>query len=189
MAYGSPPPAPGPGRQPGYGQQGPWQQQPPAGPYGPNPGYGPQGPGPQPQGPPPAPQGPQGPQPGPQGYGLGGPTRQAPLGPPTQDEQNWALMAYLGQFLASAIAPGVILVVKGRSPFVRRHAVQGLNMAIGAVAVWVVGILLIQFMDALAVLPLGYTALVMYFLVRASIAVNRGEFTRVPGFVAWPLLK
>lgn len=98
-------------------------------------------------------------------------------------------MAYLGQFLTSVIAPGVVLVAKGRSPFVRQHAVQGLNMAIGAVAVWIVGILITQFMDALALLPLAYTALVIYFLVRAAIAVNRGEFLRVPSFVAWPLLK
>jgi hypothetical protein len=98
-------------------------------------------------------------------------------------------MAYLGQFLVSAIAPAAVLVTKGRSRFVRQHAAQALNIAIGAVAVWVVGLLLAQFMDALALIPLAYTAAVMYFLVRAAIAVNRGEFMRVPTFIAWPLLK
>jgi hypothetical protein len=168
MAYGSPPPAPPPGRQPGYGRQAPWQQQPPPGPYGPGP-----------QAPP--------------AYGLPGPQApsrgQAPLGPPTQDEQTWALMAYLGQFLTSAIAPALVLVFKGGSPFVRRHARQGLNMAIGAVAVWVVGMLLIQLMDALAFIPLAYTGLMMFYLVRSAIGVNRGEYTPVPTFIAWPILK
>ncbi|SEG60791.1 Uncharacterized conserved protein, Tic20 family [Thermomonospora echinospora] len=189
MAYGSPPPAPGPGRQPGYGGQAPWQQQPSPGPYGPGPQAPPPGP-PGPYGPGPGPgPGQYGPPPQPPAHGLGGPTRQAPTGPPSPQEQNWALMAYLGQFLTSAIAPAVVLVTKGGSPFVRRHAVQGLNIAIGAIVVWVVGILLTQLMDALALIPLAYTAAVMYFLVRAAITVNRGEFLRVPAFIAWPLLK
>jgi uncharacterized Tic20 family protein len=179
MAYGSPPPAPGPGQQPGYGGQAPWQQQPPPGQYGP----GPQAPPPHQYGP-----GPQPPAPGQYGLPAPGP-RQAPTGPPSHEEQHWALMAYLGQFLVSAVAPAVVLVTKGGSPFVRQHAVQALNIAIGAIAVWVVGILLAQFMDALALIPLAYTAAVMYFLVRSAIAVNQGQFLRVPAFIAWPLLK
>ncbi|WP_157995963.1 DUF4870 domain-containing protein [Thermomonospora amylolytica] len=161
MAYGPPPPAPGPGPRPGYGQQAPWQQPPPPGPYAPPPVPGP----------------------------VGGPAPRAPLGPPTPDEQNWALMAYLAQFLTSAVAPLLILLLKGRSPYVRRHARQALNIAIGALAVWIVGILLIQAADVLAFIPLAYTGVVMFFLVRASIAVNRGQDVTVPAFVAWPLLK
>lgn len=98
-------------------------------------------------------------------------------------------MAYLGQFLTSAIAPAVILVTKGRSPFVRQHARQGLNIAIGAIVVWIIGILLTFAMDMLALIPLAYTGVVMFFLVRAAVAVNRGEFLKVPSFIAWRLLK
>lgn len=168
MAYGPPPaPPPGPGGQPPW-QQPQWQQPPPPGQYGPSPyGPGPGGPIPQPQEPP----------------------QQVPLGPPTHEETNWALMAYLGQFLTSAIAPAVILATKGGSPFVRAHARQGLNMALGAIAVWVVGILLIVLMDGLAFIPLAYSAAVMFFLVRAGMGANRGEFVRVPSFIAWPILK
>jgi len=120
---------------------------------------------------------------------MGGPAPQASYGPPTPDEQNWALMAYLAQFLVSALAPLLVLMLKGRSPYVRRHARQGLNIAIGALVVWIVGFLLIQAADALAVIPLAYTAVVMFFLIRASIAVNRGRDVTVPAFVAWRLLK
>lgn len=170
MGYGPVPPQPGQGSP--QWQQGPYGQG-TGGPggyggYGGHGGYG--GYGPPPQAAPP-------------------PRIQAPLGPPTQEEQNWALMAYLGQFLTSAVAPAVVLAAKGRSPFVRAHARQGLNMAIGALAVWLVGIVLISMADGLAFIPLAYTGAVVFFLVRAAISVNRGVFERVPAVIAWPILK
>jgi uncharacterized protein len=138
--------------------------------------------------PPPAP-----PPPGQRGQWSPAPTvtAPAPLRPPTPEEQHWALMAYLGQFVISGIAPAAVLVGKGRSPFVRAHARQALNMAIGAIVVWLVSLLLLTTVgrDGLALLALGYTAVVMFFLVRSAMAVNRGEFVRVPSFVAWPILK
>ncbi|PKK13007.1 MAG: DUF4870 domain-containing protein [Thermomonospora sp. CIF 1] len=157
-----------PGPQPGQGRQGPWQQQPP-GRYLP---------------PPPAPP--------PGQYGLPAPAYGGPapvMGPASPQEEKWALMAYLGQLQVSAIAPLAALISKGGSPFVRRHAAQALNMGLGMIVVWVVGLLLAQFMDALALFPLAYSALFFYFLLRAAIAVNRGEFLQVPSFIAWPLLK
>lgn len=112
-----------------------------------------------------------------------------PQGPVSPDERNWALMAYVGQFLVGGIAPLVVLVGKGRSPFVRRHAAQALNMALAALAVWLVVGLLSLAVDALIWVPLAFTAVTVVFLVYAARAANRGEFRRVPPLVAWPLLK
>ncbi|MEO3828677.1 DUF4870 domain-containing protein [Actinomadura sp. B10D3] len=174
MAYG-PPPSPGQGQQPQWQQQqqqAPWQQ----------PGNAWQ-----------QPQQPQQPQPGPewQQPPQGGGTAQMPghFGPVSDDEKTWSLMAYVGQFLVGAIAPAVVYLGKARSPFVRKHAAQGLNMGIAAIAVWVVFGLLSLAVDFFIWVPLLFTAAVMFFLVYAGRAANRGEFRRVPSVVAWPLLK
>lgn len=174
MAYGPPPP-PGQG-QPGWQQQAPWQQ----------PGNLWQQPQQQPGGPawqqPPHQQAQQ-----PQG----GNTAQMPghFGPVSDDERTWSLMAYVGQFLVGAIAPGIVYLGKGRSPFVRKHAAQGLNMGLAAIAVWFVFGLLSLAVEALIWVPLLFTAVVLFFLVYAGRAANRGEFRRVPVAVAWPLVK
>ncbi|MFB4315407.1 DUF4870 domain-containing protein [Actinomadura sp. 21ATH] len=110
-------------------------------------------------------------------------------GPVSHDDKSWALMAYLGQFLVGAVAPVVVFFGKGRSPFVRRHAAQGLNMGLAAIAVWAVFGLLSLLLEALIWVPLGFTAAVMFFLIYAARSANRGEFRQVPAFVAWPLLK
>ncbi|MEV4251945.1 DUF4870 domain-containing protein [Spirillospora sp. NPDC049652] len=210
MAYGPPPQQPGPWQQqPQRGQQ--WQQggqpspqswqQPPAGqgyqqPSGQN--YQPAGQGYQPSG-----QGYQ--QPSGQGWQQqppagavqggwqGAPPAAAPepehygeIGP---DEMTWALMAYIGQFLVAAVAPAVVYLGKARHPFVRRHAAQGLNMGIAGVAVWAVGGLVSLLFPAILWLLVLFSAVVMGFLVYAARAANRGEFRRVPAFIAWPLIK
>jgi uncharacterized Tic20 family protein len=110
-------------------------------------------------------------------------------GPVSHDDKTWALMAYVGQFLVTAIAPLIVYLGKGRSPFVRRHAAQGLNMGIAAIAVWLVGGLLSLLLEALIWVPLAFTGVTVFFLVYAARAANRGEFRRVPPFVAWPLIK
>ncbi|HEY8478679.1 MAG TPA: DUF4870 domain-containing protein [Spirillospora sp.] len=173
MAYG-PPPSPGQGQP---HQQAPWQQ----------PGNLWQ----QPQQPhqPPPPQQPAGQawQQPPQGGGA------APMpghtGPVTDEERTWSLMAYVGQFLVGAIAPAIVYFGKRGSPFVRRHAVQGLNMGLASIAVWIVVGLLSLAVEVLIWVPMLFTATVMFFLVYAGRAANRGEFRGVPAVVAWPLLK
>jgi hypothetical protein len=173
MAYG-PPPSPGQGQQPQWQQQqAPWQQsnnlwQQPQQPQQQQPGPGWQQQPPQ-----------------------GGGTAQMPghFGPVSDDERTWSLMAYVGQFLVGAIAPAVVYLGKARSPFVRRHAAQGLNMGVAAIAVWVVFGLLSLAVDFFIWVPLAFTAAVMFFLVYAGRAANRGEFRRVPTVVAWPLVK
>ncbi|MEU6035382.1 DUF4870 domain-containing protein [Actinomadura sp. NPDC047616] len=112
-----------------------------------------------------------------------------PQGPSGHDDTTWALMAYVGQFVVSVIAPLVVYVGRGRSPFVRWHAAQGLNMAVAAVAMWLVGGLLSLLAEVMIWLPLAFTAVTFVFLVYAARAANRGEFRRVPPFIAWPLFK
>ncbi|MFC4906530.1 DUF4870 domain-containing protein [Actinomadura gamaensis] len=210
MAYGPPPQQPGPWQQPRPAQQ--WQQggrdwqqpspqswqqppggqghQPPGGPgyqQPPNPGYQ------QPAG--------QGWQQPPAGSGQGGWQGAPPAAPPASapepahygdvsyDEMTWALMAYIGQFLVTVIAPAVVYLGRARHPFVRRHAAQGLNMGIAAVAVWAVGGLISLALPAILWLLVLFSAVVMVFLVYAARAANRGEFRKVPPFIAWPLIK
>jgi uncharacterized Tic20 family protein len=172
MAYG-PPPSPGQGQQPGSQAQpqAPWQQQ----------GNLWQ----QPQ------QGQQQPAPGWQQPPQGGHTAQMPghYGPVSHDDRTWSLMAYVGQFLVGAVAPVIVYFGKAGSPFVRRHAAQGLNMGIAAIAVWFVFGLLSLAVEFFIWVPLLFTAAVMFFLVYAGRAANRGEFRRVPTVVAWPILK
>ncbi|MBW8483555.1 DUF4870 domain-containing protein [Actinomadura parmotrematis] len=170
MSYGPPPPPPGP--RPGGWQQPQqppaWQQQ--------HDQYRRQG-APQQGGwqqQPPQPQRP----PAPQHYG-----------PATEDDRSWALMSYIGQFVAGAIAPAVVYLGRARTPFVRRHAAQALNMGIASVAVWVVGLLLMLLMEQLILVAVLYTAVMFAALVWAARAANRGEFRQVPAVLAWPLVK
>lgn len=167
MAYG-PPPSSGQGQQPGWQQQpGSQWQQPQGGAW----------------------QQPQGAAWQQQAQGRG--TAQMPghHGPVSDDDKTWSLMAYVGQFLVGAIAPAVVYLGKARSPFVRRHAAQGLNMGLAAIAVWIVGGLLSLAVEVFIWVPLLFTAVVMFFLVYAGRAANRGEFRRVPSAVAWPIVK
>jgi uncharacterized membrane protein len=171
MAYGPPPP--GYGQQPDFNRPG-WQQPQGGGapPPAPAPGqYGPPQPPPPQQAPP---------MPGPQG---------PPPGPASGDDTTWALMAYVGQFLIGAVAPTIVFFGKGRSPFVRWHAAQGLNMGLAAIAVWLVGGLISLVIDPFIWVPLVFTGAVMVYLVHAGRAANRGEYRRVPTPIAWPLLK
>lgn len=197
MAYGPPPQQPGPWQQPQNAQQ--WQQG----------GRDWQQPSPQSWQQPPAGQGVQ--QPGGQGWqqqqqqqppagavqgawqGGGAPPSAAPqpenYGEIGYDETTWALMAYVGQFLVAAVAPAVVYLGKARHPFVRRHAAQGLNMGIAGAAVWAVGGLVSLVFPAILWLLVLFSGVVMFFLVYAARAANRGEFRAVPPVIAWPLIK
>ncbi|TDD70336.1 DUF4870 domain-containing protein [Actinomadura rubrisoli] len=177
MAYG-PPPSPGQGQQPGWQQQPQWQQPQPQGPAWQQPQQGSAWQQPQ-----------QGSAWQQQPQAPGTTAMPGGHGPVSDDDKTWSLMAYLGQFLVGAIAPGIVYLGKARSPYVRRHAAQGLNMGLAAIAVWIVGGLLSLAAGVLIWVPLLFTAAVMFFLVYAARAANRGEFRKVPSVVAWPLIK
>jgi uncharacterized protein len=111
-----------------------------------------------------------------------------PEGPPAHDDRTWALSAYLGQFILGLIAPAIVYLVKNRSPFVRRHAAQGLNLGIAAVGVWVAGGLLCLITFQLLWIPAIFSLVSLGFLIKGAMAANQGGWYRIPKFVAWPLV-
>jgi uncharacterized Tic20 family protein len=111
------------------------------------------------------------------------------VGPPTHDDRTWALSAYLGQFIIAVIAPGIVYLVKGRSPFVRQHAAQGVNLGLTTIAVWLVGGLLALIAFKLLWIPAIFSLVSVAFLIKAAMAANQGGWYRIPKFVAWPLVK
>ena len=101
------------------------------------------------------------------------------------DERLWGLLAHLSWIVGSivAIAPlgplVVFLVFKDRSPVVRRHAVEALNVwitvYIGLAISLVLMLVLIGFVSFAVI---GGAALV--FSIMAGLAANRGEEYRYP---------
>lgn len=127
--------------------------------------------------------------PGPYGYRAGAPSSPAPDGRPSHNDRSWALMAYLGQFFVGFIAPGIVYLARSRSPFVRAHAAQGLNVAIAMTAVWIVGWLLSDLATSFLWIPVGYMTLGVVFMIKAAMAANHGGWYRIPVIIAWHLVK
>ncbi len=159
------------GQQP-YGQQPHGQQ-----PYGQQPPYG--QPTPPPYG-----------QPTPPPYLPQQPFVQA--GPPVspEDERTFSMVAHLGQILLSFVAPLLVYVIyKDRSQYIRWHSSQALNFAITGF-IYTMGVLFISLLTFglgfLLFIPLGIIELV--YLVQATVAANRGEWFRYPGWLALPMV-
>lgn len=108
---------------------------------------------------------------------------------PSHDDMTWALMAYLGQFVLSGLAPAIVYLARRDSLFVRRHAVQGLNLALSVVAMWLAGGLLSLAAGWLLVIPVAFTVGATVFLIRAAMAANRMDFLAIPHALAWPIVK
>jgi uncharacterized protein len=119
--------------------------------------------------------------------------------PPTESEELWAALAYLGAiFLGPFVPLGVFLRMRHRSAFLRRHAVQALNIALTcllyAVSGAIVGALLAfaNPNDALLIMSLVAAAgwLVMLdHLARGAAAAKRGEYRQAPSWLCTPLVK
>lgn len=111
------------------------------------------------------------------------------LAQPSHDDVTWAMMAYLGQFVLSGLAPAIVYLAKRDSLFVRGHAVQALNLALSVLAVWVVGGVLSLAAGWLILVPIGFTVAATVFLIRAAGAASRMDFWPIPAVLAWPLVK
>jgi uncharacterized membrane protein len=202
------------GQHPGHGPYGP----PPQGydPHGHGPqGYGPQGYGPQGYGPPrrapraygPPPQGhppPQVPQ-----WQQAPPPHQPPRqvydpppskrrraevptgGPVTDEDERWAVPAYVGLFVGGFVAPAIVLAVKGRSsPFARFHAVQALNLFITVFVCNVLAFVLVYEIGTSGLpVTLALLAGESYCVIKAAIGANRCEWYRLPAILAWPIVR
>lgn len=168
------------GQQPGYrppanGRPGYGQQPPPPPPYG------------APQGPPPGPYG------APPSYPPP-PRRRAevPTGGPVSDEdERWAVPAYIGMFVGGPVAPVIVYALRGRtSPFARFHAAQALNLFIVSTVCNLIALALVY---RLAVPGLLIALLIVagesFCVIRAAIGANRCEWFRLPAIVAWPIIR
>ncbi|GAB2846331.1 hypothetical protein GCM10027176_57480 [Actinoallomurus bryophytorum] len=117
---------------------------------------------------------------------------RAPAGGPVVDEdERWAVPAYVGMFVSGFVAPAIVLVAKGRtSPFARFHAVQALNLFVAVFACTFTALLLAYF-KGVAWIPLVLLALAAgsYVVTRAAIGANRCEWYRLPAIVAWPIFR
>ncbi len=109
----------------------------------------------------------------------------------TEDDERWAVPAYIGLFVGGFVAPAIVYAVKRRtSPFARFHAAQALNLFIVmsvanilsftlAFRIGVTGL-----MVALAVL-----AAESFCIIKAAIGANRCEWYRIPPIIAWPIVR
>lgn len=108
-----------------------------------------------------------------------------PSGVLPEQERTWAVVAYVGSFLAAYVALGflcplIVLLVKGNdSAFIRQHAVESLNLQITAAILTVVfAILIIVVIGIFLLIALGIAYVVLVIL--ASVAASRGQLYRYP---------
>lgn len=123
-----------------------------------------------------------------------------PYGPPptpaagSQDERTWALLSHIGSlvtawFAFGFLAPLVVMLVKGDSPFVRRHAVESLNFQISMLIYSIVGVVL-GFLVVLLTLGIGllvvvpiaavWALAVLVVILIATVRAGNGEDYRYP---------
>jgi uncharacterized protein len=112
-------------------------------------------------------------------------------GPITDDDERWAVPAYVGMFVTGFVAPAIVYAAKGRSSrFARFHAVQALNLSIACTACNIVAVALIYLIGMTGLLVALAVLAVEYFcIVKAAIGANRCEWYRLPSVAAWPILR
>jgi uncharacterized membrane protein len=154
-------------------------------PYAPPPAYGPQSPH--------APQSPYAPPPYAASSAQAGRRRaEIPTGGPVTDEdERWAVPAYIGMFVTGFVAPVLVYVLKGRSSmFARFHAAQALNLFIAMSACNVAAYLLTYEIGMTGLLiTLLLLAAEAFCVIRAAIGANRYEWYRLPSIIAWPIVR
>ena len=191
--------------QPGYGQgaprparyvQAPQYGSPPQ-PYAPPQGHAPPGQGRPPrrrrrrQTGPPDPHGPPGPYAGVPAPGRKRRPETPTGGVVTDDDERWAVPAYVGMFVSGFVAPAIVLATKGRtSNFARFHAVQALNLFVVIFTGTLIAFLLAYFKGP-GWLPLVLAVLAAdcFVVTKAAIGANRCEWYRLPAIVAWPIFR
>lgn len=115
-----------------------------------------------------------------------------PTGGPVSDEdERWAVPAYVGMFVVGFIAPAIVYLAKSRtSRFARFHAVQALNLSIAMTACTLVAFVSMYFIGVLGLfITLAVLAVEYFCVVKAAIGANRCEWYRLPSIAAWPILR
>ena len=112
----------------------------------------------------------------------------------TQDDKTWALVAHIGTLVSAYVALGVlapllVMLVKGDSPFTRRHAVESLNFQISLLIYTLVGGILAVLLvivtlgvGIIALVPLGLVlaVAVVVLIIVATVKASNGEFYEYP---------
>ncbi|MEO5877453.1 MAG: DUF4870 domain-containing protein [Streptosporangiaceae bacterium] len=108
----------------------------------------------------------------------------------TPDERQWALTAYVGQFLLWVLPPLYIyLTKKRRSRFALHHSRQALNLALTTGIVFAAAIGLSQLAPAFLWVAMGWVVLSMVVVVWSATKVNQGSWHRIPKIIALPFLR
>ncbi|WP_201931584.1 DUF4870 domain-containing protein [Nocardioides donggukensis] len=132
---------------------------------------------------------------GPSPWEQSGPEPGDQPGALTSEDRTWALTAHIGSLVAAwfafgFLAPLVVLLVQGgKSPFVRRHAVESLNfqlslliyIVVGGIAAFLLtlvtlGLALVVIIPLAIAIAIGALVVVILATVRAS----NGEDYRYP---------
>jgi uncharacterized Tic20 family protein len=113
------------------------------------------------------------------------------------DDRTWAMLAYLLNFVAGIIAPLVIYLVKrDRSPFVRFHAAQSLNLSITC-AIYSISLFVLALVAGAVSHGLGFLLVLLYFplgvifviyVIMAAVAANRYENYQAPSWLCLKLV-
>jgi hypothetical protein len=114
-------------------------------------------------------------------------------------DEAWAMLGYLAVPFVSILAPLTVYLTRARrSPYVRQHAVQALNLSITLVLYNLCALILAGIMAAdnvgAALLVAGPAALAiwlaaLYFLTRAAISASRGQFYALPRWICATLTR
>ncbi len=109
-----------------------------------------------------------------------------------REEWRWAALSYLGIPFLSALPPLAVYLATPNMPFARRHATQGLNLAVTVllynVCALIIGAVLAldSLRVALAIVSPVTAALwlvALNHLVRCALAAGRGEFRPIPAWL------
>ncbi|MCO5966885.1 DUF4870 domain-containing protein [Actinoallomurus soli] len=114
-----------------------------------------------------------------------------PGGPVTDEDERWAVPAYVGMFVGGFVAPAIVYLAKGRSSrFARFHAVQALNLSIAMIVCNLLAFAAMYFMGVPGLLiALAVVAIEYFCIVKAAIGANRCEWYRLPSVAAWPIFR
>jgi uncharacterized protein len=100
------------------------------------------------------------------------------------EERNWSVAAHIGSvvtawFALGLVAPLVVLLVRGSSPFVRRHAVESLNFQINAL-VYSVALIVLTFLLIGLPLLIAYGIFYLVCVALGTVRASRGQDFRYP---------
>ncbi|GAA4614041.1 hypothetical protein GCM10023195_61140 [Actinoallomurus liliacearum] len=114
-----------------------------------------------------------------------------PGGPVTDEDERWAVPAYVGMFVVGFVAPAIVYLARGRSSrFARFHAVQALNLSIAMVVCNLLAFSTLYLIGMTGLLVmLAVLAVEFFCVVKAAIGANRCEWYRLPSIAAWPIFR